>query len=241
MRTFAASLLLVFVASANAGVASLHKRGLGLEGSGHGSSQYLPPVSSSYEATGSISAFKPQTLSTSFVAPASTYGAPSFNAHVPTFQAPAYVAPAPTYSVPSAHSQIAFSTSYAAPSSTYGVPAVAPTYVAPAPAPAYVAPAPAYVAPAPAPHYAAPVAVSHGSFSRGLSFGHASVPSTSYGVPSTTYNLPHTVVEPAPAVLPETGHNFGLSLGSVDLSAGSASLGQDDGYSYPVPAKGLVL
>ncbi|XP_078035280.1 uncharacterized protein LOC144469182 [Augochlora pura] len=318
MRTFAASLLLVVVAaSANAAaVKNLHKRGLAaLEGNGLGSAQYLPPVSSSYEAP----VYKPQTLSTSFVAPASTYGVPSFNSHVSTYKDTSYVVPAPTYGVPAVHSQVSVvkpvTTSYVAP---------VPSYVAPAPAPVatYAASAPVYSAPV------AQAASFSSSYSNGLSSGHLSVPSTSYGVPSynvpsvssssysvpsvssasysvpsvssasysvpsntygvptstsfsvpsvssssysvpsvpsssygvpsTSYNVP-TVVDHAPVVLPQTGHNLGLSLshssvhsgsysvpqqsavGTIDLSSGGASLGHDDGYSYPVPSKQLLV
>ncbi|XP_076380155.1 uncharacterized protein LOC117223131 [Megalopta genalis] len=297
MRTFAASLLLLVVAaSANAAVKNLHKRGLAaLEGNGHGSAQYLPPVSTSYEAP----VYKPQTLSTSFVAPASTYGVPSFNSPVSTYNEASYAVPAATYGVPAVHSQVSVvkpvTTSYVAP---------APAYVAPAPV--YSAPAPVYSAPTPV--YSAPVphsvSVSSG-YSSGLSLGHLSVPSASYSLPSTSYGVPSAsysvpsasysvpsasyrvpsasysvpsasysapsasygvpsvaslsaVVDHAP-VVPQTGLNLGLSLGhssvhsgslgvaeqsavgAIDLSSGGASLGQDDGYSYPVPSKQLLV
>nr|XP_033331151.1 cuticle protein 16.5-like [Megalopta genalis] len=283
MRTFAASLLLLVVAaSANAAVKNLHKRGLAaLEGNGHGSAQYLPPVSTSYEAP----VYKPQTLSTSFVAPASTYGVPSFNSPVSTYKEASYAVPAATYGVPAVHSQVSVvkpvTTSYVAPAPAY----VAPAPVYSAPAPVYSAPTPVYSAPV-----SHPVSVSSG-YSSGLSLGHLSVPSASYSLPSTSYGVPSAsysvpsasysvpsasysapsasygvpsvaslsaVVDHAP-VVPQTGLNLGLSLGhssvhsgslgvaeqsavgAIDLSSGGASLGQDDGYSYPVPSKQLLV
>ncbi|KOC60761.1 hypothetical protein WH47_06907, partial [Habropoda laboriosa] len=161
------------------------------------------------------------------VAPASIYGAP-------------VSVPAPIYGVPSHPPLPVFKDPVPAPVFKHPLPA--PVFKHPIPAPVFKhpVPVPVYKDPVPAPLYGdvAPLP-SIPSFNSGLNLGYAGLPSTSYGVPST-------VVESVPSAeiaFGSAGHLKSVNLPSPLYDVPSASLheGHNDGYSYPVPSKQLLI